>query len=75
MTDPRFFICNAKSLMQAFLHDSHIQHEGFFTFLVALAHGVAAASVNESALKLYLVSSIKYQPTSFCMNIAVCDST
>lgn len=35
----------------------------------------AAASVNESALKLYVVSSIKYQPTSSCMNIAVCDSS
>ena len=34
----------------------------------------AAASVNESALKLYVVSSIKYLPTSSCMNIAVCDS-
>ena len=32
--------CFAKILNQAFLHYSHIWLRGFFTFLVALAHGV-----------------------------------
>ena len=36
-----FLFCFAKILNQAFLHYSHIWLWGFFTFLVALAHGAA----------------------------------
>ena len=39
-----FLFCFTKILNQAFLHDSHIWLWGFFTFLVALAHGAAVHS-------------------------------
>ena len=43
MTAPKIYIFwYAKILTQAFLHDSHtFDFGGFFTFLVALAHGAA----------------------------------
>ena len=40
------FLLFYKNLKSSFLHDSHIWLWGFFTFLVALAHGVASLAVN-----------------------------